>query len=276
MMKYIPVLSVAGSDSSGGAGIQADLKTFSALGCYGMTVITAVTVQNTCGVSQSYPVPPSIVEAQMKAVLEDIRPRCIKIGMISDGDTLEAVCRVLRQYPDLPVVYDCVMVSSSGHPLMTKETIATLPHSLLPLCTLITPNIPEAEILAGFPVCDEASRQQAAAHILRYGCKAVLIKGGHDNQSTESCDRLYTSDECFTPHLFSSPRLSSPNTHGTGCTLSSAIAAYIARGITLPEAVALGKTYLTQALEHGMNVKTGKGTGPLNHFFAPDRLILEP
>ncbi len=273
LMEYIPVLSIAGSDGSGGAGIQADLKTFSALGCYAMAAITSVTVQNTCGVSDTYVLPPSVVAAQVRAILEDIRPRCVKIGMVSDLPTLTALTLTLGDYPDIPIVYDCVMVSSNGHSLMTEDAIRALPDTLLPLCTLVTPNLPEAEILSGLPLHDEADFKQAAGRILQSGCKAVLIKGGHSREK-EACDRLYIKEEQRSPFLYSSPRLDTANTHGTGCTLSSAVSAFLARGDLLPEAITRGKAYLTQALLRGKDIKTGRGTGPLNHFFAPEKLIV--
>ncbi|MDE7377450.1 MAG: bifunctional hydroxymethylpyrimidine kinase/phosphomethylpyrimidine kinase [Paraprevotella sp.] len=272
-MEYIPVLSIAGSDGSGGAGIQADLKTSSALGCYAMAAVTSITVQNTCGVSDTHVLPPSVVAAQVRAILEDIRPRCIKIGMVSDLPTLTALTSVLSDYPDIPIVYDCVMASSSGHPLMTEDAIRALPDTLLPLCTLLTPNLPETKILSGLPLHNEADFKRAAEQILQTGSKAVLIKGGHSREK-EACDRLYIKKNPQSPYLYSSPRLDTTNTHGTGCTLSSAISAFLARGYQLPEAVGHGKAYLTQALLQGKDIKTGHGSGPLNHFFAPEKLII--
>lgn len=275
-MKYIPVLSIAGSDCSGGAGLQADLKTIAALGGYGMSAVTAITVQNTLGVSRVHPVPPRIVEEQIRAVMTDIRPQAIKIGMLTDEEQIHRVTDCLTEVTDIPVVLDPVMVSSSGYPLLQPSALHALQTELLPRCTLLTPNLPEAALLSGLSLDNDSGVAEAAARILTYGCRAVLIKGGHrtDHRMT---DYLAVSSpsgtETFT---YTQPRIDTSNTHGTGCTLSSAIATLLAQGLALPDAVRDGKAYLTAALRHGRNVRTGQGHGPLNHFFDPQKQIIRP
>lgn len=271
-MRYTTVLTIAGSDCSGGAGIQADIKTFSALGCYAASVITAVTVQNTCGVSAVHPVPADIVEAQIRSVTEDLSPATVKIGMVTDSSIIEAIARSLKDYP-APVIFDPVLISSSGRPLVEHEALQQLRRRLIPLCTLLTPNLPEAEVLSDIRIRKAEDRMSAGRKILSSGCRAVLIKGGHlPGDDTE--DLLMTAEEPDMTVGFHGRRIASHNTHGTGCTLSSAIAAYIARGCSLPDAVRNGKEYLTQALIAGKDVTTGHGCGPLNHFFDPMKLII--
>lgn len=267
MNTYPCILSIAGSDSSGGAGIQADLKTISALGGYAATAITAVTAQNTTGVRAIHTVPPEIVRQQIEAVMEDIRPDAVKIGMINDAETAEVIAGCLQRYRPRFVVFDPVMVSTSGHRLIKEEAIHTLVSRLMPLATLITPNLGEAEILTGRRVARIDEMEAAAAHLLTLGCKAVLLKGGH-LEGGEMCDVLRTAGDPH-PRLFTARKIESPNTHGTGCTLSSAIATLLALGTNLPRAIGQAKAYVTAGIDAGKDVHIGQGHGPLNHFHAP-------
>lgn len=267
---YYPVLTIAGSDSSGGAGIQADLKTISALGGYAMSVLTSVTAQNTCGVREVLGLPPSVVRSQMEAVLEDIPPLAMKSGMLYDGDIIAVLADLISTHPHpIPYVLDPVMVATSGDRLLQEEAIDVLRTQLLPLATLVTPNIPEAEILSGITIESEGDADRAADKILHRGAMNVLIKGGHRTAS-EAEDRLYTA-KGEQPITFTAPRIDTPNTHGTGCTLSAAIATHLALGEPLEEAVRLGKAYLTEALEAGRKISIGHAHGPVNHFYNPRR-----
>ncbi len=271
MAQYATTLSIAGSDSSGGAGIQADLKTFSALGTYGMTAITAVTAQNTTGVSSIMPVTPQVVADQIDAVFSDISPDAVKIGMLMNSQIIMAVAECLLRWKPRHVVLDPVMIATSGSRLIDEEAIATLISKLLPIATVVTPNRPEAECIAGggINICDAASAKSAAQAILALGAKAVLIKGGHiDAHNGQMTDYLF-SKGCDEPEVFTAKRVDTRNTHGTGCTLSSAIAAELAKGHTLTEAVGLAKQYLSKAIEAGANVSVGHGHGPVNHLFDP-------
>lgn len=268
--KYVPVLTIAGSDSGGGAGIQADLKTFSALGCFGTSAITAITVQNTLGVTGIHSIPPGIVTGQIRAVMDDIQPAAIKIGMIHTPELALAIAETLRQYPDVPVVLDPVMVATSGDRLIESSTISILKEQLFPLVSLVTPNLDEAAILADMPLHDLSDMQKAADSILQTGCNAVLVKGGH-LAGRELFD-VY-KDQQQHAHIISSQHIDTANTHGTGCTLSSAIAAYLARGEKLVTAIDKASQYIHTAIAAGQYVQTGKGHGPLNHFFAPEKLI---
>jgi hydroxymethylpyrimidine/phosphomethylpyrimidine kinase len=273
MKQYISVLTIAGSDSSGGAGIQADLKTFAALGCFGTSAITAVTVQNTLGVTGIHPVPAAIVEGQIRAVLSDIKPSAVKIGMVHSADIVRAIVNVLKDYPGTPVILDPVMVSSSGRMLMEEETITVLQEQLFPLVTLVTPNLDEAGVLSGMSLHTVDDMKAAAVKILETGCYAVLVKGGHLSGSL-----LYDVylDKSGKGHIISSNFLTTNNTHGTGCTLSSAITAFLARGLELVAAIEQGSVYMHTAIEQGMDVKTGEGHGPVNHFFDPVPQIIIP
>ena len=256
-------LTIAGSDSGGGAGIQADLKTFSALGVYGASVITALTAQNTIGVHGIHDVPADFVRAQMDAVLTDLKINAIKIGMLGRRDVVSAVAGGLKTWPQRPAVLDPVLVSTSGRTLLADDAIATLITDLIPLATLITPNLPEAARLLG---CNEASSRQEvedqARRLLQFGCEAVLLKGGHSSDS-ESADLLMTAT---TLRWFTAPRLPTHNTHGTGCTLSSAITAGLARGLTLENAIAAAKVYVTDAIRAADTLSVGAGRGPVHHF----------
>lgn len=267
MKKYIPVLTIAGSDCSGGAGVQADIKTMSAIGCYAASAITSITVQNTLGVTAVQAVLPEIVAGQIRAVMDDIRPKAVKIGMVNDKATIHAIAATLREYSIDHIVIDPVMVATSGARLMQDDALDTFRAELLPLATILTPNIPEAEVLAGMAIDGtEASADAAASVILAQGCRALLIKGGHIEG--EKVDRLYG----YMSGVFRSEAVATRNTHGTGCTLSSAIASYLALGRPLTEAVGLAKEYVTEALKAGADVEIGGGHGPVNHFFNPQTL----
>lgn len=266
MKTYPVVLTIAGSDSSGGAGIQADLKTMSAIGVFGTSAITAITAQNTCEVRAIQGIAPDIVRQQIEAVLDDLPCHTVKLGMLYARPTIEAIADCLAHYPLDHIVLDPVMVSTSGCRLIEEEAIEAVKSLLLPRATLVTPNIPEAEILSGLPVTNEREMELAARRLFQIGCRAVLIKGGH-LEGDESYDLLFTPQA--DPVRYTSPRIATRNTHGTGCTFSSAIASYLALGRDLPDAVAAAKTYLTRALEAGADVTIGHGHGAVNHLFAP-------
>lgn len=268
--KYPSVLTIAGSDSGGGAGIQADIKTFAALGCYGTTAITAITVQNTLGVTGIHDIPPPVVQAQIKAVMEDIAPAAIKIGMLHTPELAITVAQTLLAYPHVPVVLDPVMVATSGDRLIKDETIAILRHYLFPLATVVTPNLDEASVLTSQPIRRLEDMRAAAENIIASGCKAVLVKGGH-LRSEKIFDVLLMQDGEW--QQFESEYIHTNNVHGTGCTLSSAIAAFLARGEQLGSAVLRAKEYITMTIESGADVVTGHGNGPLNHFAAPVKAI---
>ena len=270
--KYIPTLTIAGSDSCGGAGIQADIKTMSALGCYACSVVTAVTAQDTLRVHQVMDVPVAMVVSQLHAVLADISPLAIKTGMIGNAEIAAAVAVELETAPRVPLVVDPVMVATSGDPLMRAGTLYIVTGRLLPLATIVTPNIPEAEAMADMKIVSDDDVWTAAARILNFGCKAVLVKGGHAEGTTKT-DRLLTADG--TRHEYCSATINTPNTHGTGCTLSSAITAFLARGCRLEEAVGKAKEYLEKALDAGKEVAVGHGHGAVDHFFNPEKLIIK-
>lgn len=267
MKKYPCVLSIAGSDCSGGAGIQADLKTISALGGYAATAITAVTVQNTTGVRAIHAVPPVYVGGQIEAVMEDICPDAIKIGMINDVEIVKVIADCLRKYRPRYVVFDPVMISTSGHKLIEDDAVSALTKELIPLSSLITPNLNEAEVLAGHHINKVEDMEAASMELLKLGCKAVLLKGGH-LEGGKMCDVLQREGE-GRPHLFTSDKIESNNTHGTGCTLSSAIATFLALGYDMPQAVERAKAYVTGGIMAGKEIHIGEGHGPLNHFYAP-------
>lgn len=267
---YPRVLSIAGSDSGGGAGIQADLKTFSALGCYGMTAITALTAQNTQGVRGIHGVPPEFLAAQLDAVLEDIGADAVKIGMLHAPEIVRVVAQAIRKYELKHVVLDPVMVATSGDRLIAEETVAVLVQELFPLATVITPNLDEAELLLGHKIAGVAALEPAARELLALGAQNVLLKGGH-LQGDEVVDLLLQGDgqPGSEPVRLASPRIASKNVHGTGCTLSSAIAAQLALGHHLEDAVRLARAYILGAIAAGADVRTGHGHGPLNHGHAP-------
>lgn len=270
MKKYAAVLTIAGSDSSGGAGIQADIKTISALGCFAMSVITAVTAQNTCGVRAVMPVSPEVVTAQIEAVGTDIPPLAVKTGMLCEAEVIRAVSRGLRLLrkanPELPVVVDPVMVSTSGSPLLEADAVSAMVEGIFPIATLVTPNCAEAAALSG---CRRAEEQIAAFR--RMGCRNVLLKGGDSDRQDKKTDILMIEGDSEVTELTAEGVLTS-NTHGTGCTLSAAIASYLALGHDLRSAVTLAKAYITEALRAGADVSVGHGHGPVNHFFSPKKL----
>lgn len=254
------VLIVAGSDSGGGAGIQADLKTVSALGAYGATAITALTAQNTRGVFGVHEVPPAFVRQQMELVLTDIGADCVKTGMLASAAIIEAVAEAIERFAaGIPLVVDPVMVAKGGAPLLASDAGAALIARLVGRATLITPNIPEAEVLLGRAIPDRAAMEVAARELLRLGPRAVLLKGGH-MEGEEVADLLVDSRG---EHVFSGPRIASTSTHGTGCTLASAVAAGIAQGLELADAVARARAYVRRAIETAPGL--GHGHGPLNH-----------
>ena len=266
--RYPVVLSIAGSDSSGGAGIQADLKTFSALGVYGATAITAITAQNTKGVNSQLAISPEMVYNQIVAVVEDIAPSAIKIGMLANKEVATIVADALSCY-NIPTILDPVMVSSSGHRLLSLDAQEVVKERLLPLSTLVTPNIPEMEALTAMSLTTAEEKLSAAKYRLSLGAQAVLLKGGHEEGDTK-CDTLYRLDGSNITQLhLSTPTVATKNIHGTGCTLSSAIAAFMARGLALREAVQEAKNYITEAILSGADIAIGNGFGPVNHLFNP-------
>lgn len=261
----IPIaITIAGSDSGGGAGIQADLKTFAALGVFGCSAITSLTAQNTLGVQGVFPVPPAFVKAQIASVLSDIPVAAIKTGMLAKADIITAVAEALVEYPQIPFVLDPVMVATSGDRLLAEDAISALINELLPLADLLTPNLLEAAALLNTsPAQDQQQMLQQAERLLALGPKAVLMKGGH-GQGSESVDLLLTKSGS---EIFSAPRIVTRNTHGTGCTLASAIAAGLAKGLRLNAAVAEAKQYLHNALLHAEDLSIGAGAGPVHHFY---------
>lgn len=285
-MFYIPTLTIAGSDCSGGAGVQADIKTMSALGCYAASVITSVTVQNTQGVSAIHSIPPEIVEGQIRAVMDDIHPLAVKIGMVNDASTIRAIAETLKSYTShskFYIILDPVMVSTSGCRLMQQDALEIFERELLPLATLITPNIPEAEVLSGKKI-DSIFDEIAIKKILSFGTSAVLLKGGHLTEKTDGLYIMKNTSGGLSVHSFKSESVDTNNTHGTGCTLSSAITSFLAiskalhpdeidEDARMVEAIKSAKNYITEALKAGADVKIGEGHGPVNHFYQPKALI---
>ncbi|MBC8536803.1 bifunctional hydroxymethylpyrimidine kinase/phosphomethylpyrimidine kinase [Feifania hominis] len=253
-------LSIAGSDCSGGAGIQADIKTMSAIGVFGMSVIVSVVAENTSRVISIEDVSPKLIADQIDAVFEDIEVDAVKVGMLSTPACMAAVAEKLRQYRPRHIVIDPVMYAKNGCPLMQESSIGTLIDTVIPLATLLTPNIPEAEKIAGMPIKTVDDMKTAARRIAGLGARAVLIKGGHYIGDAE--DILYDGS-AFYPYV--RRRIDTKNTHGTGCTLSSAIASYLALGESLPGAVERAKEYVTGAIEHALDI--GRGCGPTHHFY---------
>ncbi len=261
------VLSIAGSDCSGGAGIQADLKTMTVYGVYGMSAITALTAQNTIGVQAIHECPPAFLEKQLDCIFTDIFPDAIKIGMISSKELMEVIAQKLIQYQAKHIVLDPVIVSTSGSKLLSDTAADSILTLLAPLSDLITPNILEAERLSGISIHSKETMEKAAQNISHRCHAAVLIKGGHSEKNAD--DLLYTEGEV---KWFCSEKLRNQNTHGTGCTLSSAIACGLAKGNSIKESVKNAKEYVTGAIHSNLNL--GKGNGPLNHFFQLDRRII--
>ncbi len=258
--KMKTALTIAGSDSSGGAGIQADLKTMLANNVYGMSAITALTAQNTIGVTSILEVTPKFLGQQIDAVFTDIFPDAVKIGMTANESLIDVIAEKLIFYNAKNIIADPVMIATSGARLISEEAIAVLKEKLLPIATVITPNIPEAEVLAGMKIADKSDMEKAAEYISRaFGC-AVLLKGGHS--INDANDLLYENDGIM---WFEGVRIDNPNTHGTGCTLSSAIASNLAKGYDLQQSVRLAKDYISGALSAMLDL--GKGSGPMNHGF---------
>lgn len=256
------LLTIAGSDSSGGAGIQADIKTFSANGCYAMSVITSITAQNTVTVSGIEDISPEMIKAQLDAVFSDIEVDGVKIGMVSKIESILAIAERLEYYKPKLVVLDPVMVSTTKKRLLSEDAIDTLKKKLIPLSYLITPNIAEAEVLADMEIKNYDDVYKSCEKIFRLGSRYVLVKGGHSVEDGKCNDILFDGKEFF---VFEGERINSKNTHGTGCTLSSAIAANLAKGESIKDAIAKAKEYVTLAIKHSLNI--GHGSGPTNHFF---------
>jgi len=264
MTKNIPrALTIAGSDSGGGAGIQADLKTFAALGVYGMSALTAITAQNTVGVQGVVELPASFVGLQIDAVLTDIGADAVKTGMLSNSEIIAVIAAKMQEYRVENLVVDPVMVAKSGDPLLRPEARQALIERLIPLAKVLTPNLQEARVLSGLEIDSLAAMKEAARAIQRLGAQNVVVKGGHLPGSSQSIDILYDGHD-FTE--FAAPRLVTRNTHGTGCTFASAIAAGLAKGQSVPEAVGAAKAYLNAVLRASVNLRLGQGHGPLNHF----------
>ncbi len=256
-------LSIAGSDCSGGAGIQADIKTFSALGTFGMSVVVSVVAENTCEVVSVQNIPVQSIIDQMACIFTDIMPNAIKIGMLPTSEIMQTVATYLSRYASVPIVIDPVMVAKGGAALMHEEASDTLRSIIIPLATVLTPNIPEAEIILGRHIVTLEDMKCAAADIAAMGTQNVLVKGGHRMaQDTEAIDILYSEGEFYE---YRTPRIDTVNTHGTGCTLSSAITAYLAKGYQIPQAIECAKDYIQGAIAHALPL--GHGHGPTHHFW---------
>ena len=259
------VLTIAGSDSSGGAGIQADIKAISATGGYACSVITALTAQNTQGVTAVHPTPQAMIQAQLDAVFSDLAVTSVKVGMLGDSETIRTVAAALRKYKPAHLVVDPVMVTANGDMLLAEDAVNCLRTELLPLADVITPNLPEAAALLGVAIPQHLSDVEALfVGLQALNCKAVLIKGGFLQQEARSPDWLLTAEQV---RCFDTARIMTPNTHGTGCTLSAALASYLGQGFSLEEAVGRAKYYIDQAILAGSLVRIGHGRGPVEHFF---------
>ena len=259
-MKIPKAMTIAGSDSGGGAGVQADLKTFAALGVYGASTLTAITAQNTVAVTTVHDIPTDVITAQIDAVLTDIGADAVKTGMLSSSDIIECVCEALEVHGVQRLVVDPVMISKSGDALLREDAIGSLRTRLLPLAMVVTPNIPEAEALTETTIVSDADVRRAAEAIVGMGARSVVVKGGH--REGPATDLFYDGKEF---KEFTAPRFDTVNTHGTGCTFASAVAAGLARGMVLTDAVALAKDYVTEGIRHSFSI--GQGHGPLNHFY---------
>ena len=269
MRTYRTVLSIAGSDSIGGAGIQADLKTFSALGVYGMTAITALTAQNTQSVLHIMPASEQNLQLQLDAVFTDVVPDAVKIGMLHNEALIEVVIKAIDRYRPRNIVLDPVMISTSGCALLSPTSVDLLKNELMPRCDIVTPNLLEAQALAGHKITDIRSLYAAGEELTKL-CAAVLIKGGHSEGNDVSDYLFEIGKEC--PECYTIRRVDTVNTHGTGCTLSSAIAANLALGYDLHTSVARAKDYISKAISEGADVAFGLNNGPVNHLFAPEPL----
>ena len=254
------VLTIAGSDCSGGAGVQADLKTFSAHGVFGMSVIVSVVAENTSRVIAIQDITPDMIEKQIDAIFEDIEVDAVKIGMLSSPECINAVAAKLREYKPHNIVVDPVMYAKNGCPLMEPTSVDTLIKRIIPLADVLTPNIPEAEIIAGMQISTVNDMEVAAQRIYAMGCKSVVVKGGH--AVGNALDVLYDGSKIY---QFDSARIDTKNTHGTGCTFSSAVTSQLAKGASIEKAVELAKVYVTTAIKHSLAI--GKGCGPTHHFY---------
>ena len=259
-MKIPKAMTIAGSDSGGGAGVQADLKTFAALGVYGASTLTAITAQNTVAVTAVHEIPTDVITAQIDAVLTDIGADAVKTGMLSSSDIIECVCESLEVHGVQRLVVDPVMIAKSGDALLREDAIGSLRTRLLPLAMVVTPNIPEAEALTETTIVSDADVRRAAEAIVGMGARSVVVKGGH--REGPATDLFYDGKEF---KEFTAPRFDTVNTHGTGCTFASAVAAGLARGMVVTDAVALAKDYVTEGIRHSFSI--GQGHGPLNHFY---------
>jgi len=274
--RYPTAMTIAGLDPSGGAGLLADVKTFSALGVYGMGVATAITIQNTMGVNGVEAVSPHTVYGQATTVMSDIMPQAVKTGMMNDAQTIVAVAQALREYKPKWVVVDPVMVSTSGHALIENDAVSKMKDTLLPLASVVTPNLPEACRLGGVPFSSDINASQLeiiGRNILDFGAKAVLIKGGHRTGNVKSDILFWHNGMTIKKETFAAPTINTINTHGTGCTLSAAIAAFLACGNQLETTIQKAKQYITTALQAGADVQIGHGHGSVNHFFSPLNMI---
>lgn len=268
-LKTISVLSIAGFDSSGGAGIQADTKTISALGCYATNVLTALPVQNTQGVRNIFEISPKAIEEQLDAIFDDIYPDAIKIGMVHNTTLVNIIADFLKDYTG-KIVFDPVMVSTSGHRLIDEDTIAACIEKLFPLVDIITPNLDEVAVLVGNKVASIKQMEAAGKYLLNMGCQSVLVKGGHLDSDVLTSLLLQKNDLTISFH---SPKITTLNTHGSGCTLSSAIATFLAQKYTLKEAVRKALNFVHEAIFHSKDLIIGQGNGPLNHLYSPQKLI---
>ncbi|WP_458120101.1 bifunctional hydroxymethylpyrimidine kinase/phosphomethylpyrimidine kinase [Paenibacillus sp. Z6-24] len=260
-MSIHQALTIAGSDSGGGAGIQADLKTFQELGVYGMSVITAVTAQNTAGVQGVYPVDPEGVIRQLDSIGEDLAPEAVKTGMLFSADIIHEVAQAVQRYGWRNLVIDPVMVAKGGSVLLQQEAVQALTRHLLPLAEIVTPNVPEAELLTGMSIRQLQDREEAARRLTDMGARYAIVKGGHDLSTAGAVDVLYDGQNY---HYLETPRIDTPHTHGTGCTYSAAVTAELARGRSVLEAVHTAKQFIQAAIEDGLGI--GSVHGPTNHF----------
>ena len=269
-MRLPVALTIAGSDSGGGAGVQADLKTFAALGCHGTSAITAITVQNTLGVRDALDLPPDLIRAQIDAVVDDLAPRAIKTGMLSSAAIIAAVAGAVRERALEPLVVDPVMVAKGGHRLLAEDAVASLRDRLLPLATIVTPNLPEAEVLLGRSLHTPREREAAARDLVALGCRAAVVKGGHAEGDAD--DVLYDGERVV---WLRGDRVDTGNTHGSGCTFASAVAAGLARGLALEAAVREAKRFVTGAIRRSLEI--GGGHGPVNPLWEllPDALAAD-
>jgi len=264
MKSYYRVLTIAGSDSGGGAGIQADLKTFSALGCFGMSAITALTAQNTVAVTGIHPAPPEFIALQIDTVVSDIGVDAVKIGMLHSPEVIRAVAASLKKYGCTNIVLDPVMIAKSGDKLLLDDAVEALKTLLIPMATVLTPNLPEASVLLGRQVTTREQMDAACRDLASLGCSTVLLKGGHLTDDVVT-DLFYDARTGEMSELAGS-RVDTPNSHGTGCTISSAIAAGLAKGLPLLDSIKGAKDYISGALEAGAKIKIGHGHGPVHHF----------